>query len=396
MKALKTTVAALLACCIQLTSVSAHADCGTAAPTPHCGATPSLQFDRTGTLWAVFAEDERVWLSHSADLGKQWTPAVPVNAEPEPIYADGENRPVLALGNDGEVFVAWTRRNDGPYQGDIRFTRSLDGGASFMPVRTANDDGLATSHRFVSMTRSADGLLYLAWLDKRDQVRALAHGADYTGAALYYTVSRDAGASFAPNRKVADNSCECCRVALAPRGKNGIVAFWRHVFDGGTVRDHALATLGMDGTVGFARATEDDWRLDGCPHHGPALAAESGALHLVWFTNGTKQQGLVYGYRAGPDAPTTRVTVLDAQPAGGHPVIHAQGSKIVVLWVSYDGTAMRLMRADSTDGGSHWQSAREVLRTSGASDYPFVVRHGAAAWFGWQTQDEGLRLLPLP
>src|SRR5690606_18241478 len=66
-----------------------------------------------------------------------------------------------------------------------------------------------------------------------------------------------------------------------------------------------------------------------------------------------------------------------------------------VLWTSYDGDAMRLLRAVSTDAGRSWQDAQELLRTQGASDHPFIAQHGENVWAGWQTADEGLRLLPL-
>ncbi len=277
----------------------------------------------------------------------------------------------------------------------MALARSLDGGASFEPVRTINDDGLLTSHRFVNITRTPSGALYLAWLDKRDQVAALARGGAYTGAALYYTLSQDAGATFARNRKVADHSCECCRLALAPDAADTVAVFWRHVFEDGRVRDHALARLGPDGASSAARATEDDWQLDGCPHHGPALAVADDGLHLAWFTNGTQQQGVVYGHRAAGAAATTHVQVLDARPAGGHPAVHVAGDSVTVLWTSYDGEAMRLLQARSVDGGRHWQSAHELLRSSGSSDHPLIVQHGTAAWVGWQTSEEGLRLLPL-
>lgn len=372
-----------------------QADCGAAAPTPHCGSTPSLQFDAEGRLWAVFVSGEQVWLSSSRDLGEHWETAVAVNDSSEPIYADGENRPVLALDNTGGIFVAWTRRNAEAYSGDIRFARSLDGGASFGPVRTVNDDGLLTSHRFVSLTRTPSGVLYLAWLDKRDLVAAQAEGRDYVGAALYYTLSQDAGASFIVNRKVADNSCECCRIALAPDGKDTAAVFWRQVFDDGRVRDHAIAQLALDAAHNFARATQDDWQLDGCPHHGPALSVAEDGVHLAWFTNGTQQQGVVYGYRAAGAAQTTQVRVLDARPAGGHPVVHASGDQVQVLWTSYDGEAMRLLRAVSTDAGRRWQDAQVVLSTQGASDHPFILQLDEKVWAGWQTADEGLRLLPL-
>ena len=65
---------------------------------------------------------------------------------------------------------------------------------------TINDDGLAIGHRFDTMTVGSDGLIYVAWIDKRDRDAATREHQVYDGAALYYTVSRNGGKTFEPNR----------------------------------------------------------------------------------------------------------------------------------------------------------------------------------------------------
>jgi hypothetical protein len=52
----------------------------------------------------------------------------------------------------------------------------------------------------------------------------------YRGAAIYAAVSTDGGRSFAPEVRVADYSCECCRIALAADRDGAPIALWRHVF----------------------------------------------------------------------------------------------------------------------------------------------------------------------
>src|SRR5690606_35851464 len=110
-------------------------------------------------------------------------------------------------------------------------------------------------------------------------------GETYAGAAVWYAWSRDRGATFAPERKLADHSCECCRIALAAQADGRIAAFWRQVRSD-QVRDHAFAELSIGrAPAPAARATFDGWRIAGCPHHGPALAVGAhGTRHAVWFT----------------------------------------------------------------------------------------------------------------
>jgi hypothetical protein len=380
---------------IALAGQPALADCEASPRSPTCGATPSAIFDTSGQLWVVYVDGDYVWLSRSQDFGLTYDTAVQVNTAPEAIYADGENRPVIALGDNQEVFVSWTRQNSELYSGDIRFARSLDGGAHFAPVVTVNDDGLLTSHRFVTMQRTPAGQLYLAWLDKRDQVGAAAAGKDYTGAALYYTVSTDNGSSFAANRKVADNSCECCRIAMTTAGAEQVKVLWRHVFEGGTVRDHAIATLAPEAASPAVRASNDHWAIDGCPHHGPALAAGTGGYHLSWFTNGDNNQGVMYGFHDDVTGETTRVHTIDPRPSGGHPTISVQGDTVTVVWKSFDGTQMNLQLVQSIDGGRHWQQPRVLATTAGNSDHPQALQLNQQTFIAWHTADEGYRLLRL-
>ena len=73
------------------------------------------------------------------------------------------------------------------------------------------------THRFESLALDAQGALHTVWIDKRDLEAAprVGNKLAYRGAAIYRNVSLDGGATFGPDTKVADHSCECCRIALA-------------------------------------------------------------------------------------------------------------------------------------------------------------------------------------
>src|SRR5690606_22287895 len=155
-----------------------------------------------GRLWVTFAQAEHVYVTGSENVGGSFETAVRVNDAPEPLDINGENRPKIAFGADGELYVSWTKKVGGGYNGDIRFSRSLARGRPFTAPLTVTDDGITTGHRFESMHVAPVGHLYIAWLDKRDLSAAAQSGTDYVGAAVYYTLSADGGASFARNRRV--------------------------------------------------------------------------------------------------------------------------------------------------------------------------------------------------
>ena len=112
---------------------------------------------------------------------------------------------------------------------------------------------------------------------------------------------------------MADHACECCRIALAKGSDGRLRALWRHVFPP-NVRDHAFALI-ADGQPAnaYTRATYDGWRVDGCPHHGPSLAADDAqGFHTVWFglreENGQTVPGVRYA-RLRPDDQPDPATV---------------------------------------------------------------------------------------
>ncbi|HEX7733174.1 MAG TPA: sialidase family protein, partial [Rhodanobacter sp.] len=273
----------LVLLCLLSSAALAHDMPGMKMPRePALGA--SAAFDAHGRLWVVDAADGHVRLRHSDDLGRTLSPPVEVNAVAEPVYDEGENRPKIAFGTKNEIYVSWSQPRAKPWTGFVRFARSLDGGAHFSTPVTVHRDRAEITHRFDALAVDGRGRVVIAWIDKRDMEAAQARGRPYLGAAVYYSWSDDGGRSFAPERKLMDNSCECCRIALARTPEGGIAAFFRGVY-GDNIRDHAFALLPTNGaTPRAARATFDDWRIAACPHHGPGLAiGADGTRHAVWY-----------------------------------------------------------------------------------------------------------------
>jgi hypothetical protein len=354
-------------------------------PTPH--------LDARGRLWLAFVEGEFVYVASSADRGKTFEPAVRVNALPERIDANGENRPKIAATRDGTLLVSWTQRLAKPHAGLIRFSRSTDRGRSFSAPVTLNDDGLVTGHRFDALGVGPTGDVVVAWIDKRDRERALKQGRKYAGAGLYYTVSRDGGASFAANRKVKDGVCECCRLALGFDSQGVPVLLWRDILPGG-VRDHSLVRLTP--TVGApTRATFDDWKIEACPHHGPALSiAADGTQSLAWFTGDGRNGGGVF-YARSSDAGKSfskPIRFADAE-LGSHPTVLSLGSDVYLAW-KQSGSGTSVMLAASQDGGASWSDPRVLARTKHGSDHPLLVSDRREVLLSWFSADEGYRLIP--
>ena len=289
--------------------------------------------------------------------------------------------------------MTWTKPLSKPYTGEIKLVRSIDGGRTFSAPRVVHADRQEITHRFDAMTVTRDGRLVVAWIDKRDGVAAGGKASDYAGAAVYYAVSDDRGITFRGDYKVAEHSCECCRIALLPQADGSVLGLWRHVFPP-NVRDHALASLGSDGKVtGFRQATFDDWRVDVCPHHGPSLAADgAGALHAVWYSGAKDKAGVYYGrLESGGIAGRRRVGGETAE----HGDIAIAGDQVAIVWKEFDGRRATLRALRSSDRGATF-SEREIGDTGDASDQPRLLVHKERFYVFWNTRSEPLRVIPLP
>ena len=333
---------------------------------------------------------DTIVLEMSTDAGQTWSMPTPIDTINEAIAADGESRPKIAFGSKGELFIAYNKPLAKPYTGDIRFVRSLDGGVHFSTPVTVHANRDLITHRFESMILDASGRIYIAWIDKRDAEAARARKEKYAGAAIYYAVSDDAGASFQGDFKLAEHSCECCRIALALNPAGMPVAMWRHVF-APNVRDHGMATFSADGVAQpMTRVTFDDWRIDACPHHGPALAfADDGTRHQTWF-NVKGEQGGVFYAAASPDGVLGKPIRLGSAQAE-HADVMVQGRQIILVWKQFNGTATSMFSRASLDGGASWQE-REIASTKGHSDQPHLLRTSTGIALQWRTLHEGLRL----
>lgn len=366
-----------------------------AAPALRCAQAPSARFDAAGRLWVAWAQGGHVYVSRSGDRGGRFDTPVMVNATPQKIGAHGENRPKIAFGPQGEIYLSWTELLDKRFTGHIRFARSLDGGRSFGAPLIVNDDRAEISHRFDALVVDGGGNVLVAWLDKRDQARAAERGEEYRGAALYYTWSDDRGRSFKPNRKLLDNSCECCRVdaAVDPDGRPALM--WRHVF-GDHIRDHALVSFDApDAPAEPVRVSFDEWRVDACPHHGPALDIDAdGVYHMAWFDNAEQRHGVFYARSGDRGRSLSEPLPVGIYEAGaGHADVLAQGGQVYLVWQEFDGKTnhVRLMR--SADGGRVWNTVEDVAQSAGDVDYPFLITDGKAVYVAWHTRAEGFRLL---
>lgn len=356
----------------------------------------SVAFDPSGKLWRVRVRDGVVTVDQSLDLARSFSAAVKLNNKPQKIGTDGDARPKIVIGPEGNIYVSWTQSLAKPYTGYIWFARSIDQGKSFSEPVIVHQDRTEITHRFDALTVAENGRVYMAWVDKRDLVAAKTANKPYDGAAIYYAYSDDAGASFSKEQKLVDSSCECCRIAMTTDAAGNAVAMWRHLFDGG-IRDHAIAKFSDAPITDVKRASFGNWKIDACPHHGPALARGGDwGWHMAWFDGGEKA-GLFYGRMDGEawvSSPAKRFGNLEQQ--AGHPALMSEGEHVWLVWKELTDSASIIRMATSDDGGRSWNDALTMAATAGKSDHPQLLRSKDGVYLAWNTSKDGLVMKRLP
>ncbi len=356
----------------------------------------SVAADSQGRLWMAQVRQGQVWVAMSQDGGKQFSQEVAVNPQPMKVAAAGEARPKIALGPNGQIYVSWTEALKKPYSGYIWFARSLDGGKHFEAPMIVHQDREEITHRFDSLHVAANGNITVAWVDKRDLIAAKAAGKAYEGAAIYYAVSSNQGKSFAPEQKLADSSCECCRIAMTSKADGTVAVLWRHVFEG-SERDHAMAEITPGSQPVLVRASYGHWKIDGCPHHGAALALGEGfGYHLAYFDGAGDKPGLRIARMdaaAWVTSPPKRFG--DLRKNAAHPALYSQGDQVWLAWQEHQGTQGEILLMRSSDGGRSWSAPESVLRSNGKLDYPHWVSLAGQVTLVVNTTEQGVVIKPM-
>lgn len=377
------------------TNVTTACDTKDSSPSLRCALVTNSYFDSQGKLWMVWVYSGHVYVSTSIDKGQSFSKYVLVNRAPENIYAKGENRPKIVVDDKGVIYVSWTQRLAKRFTGHIRFSRSVDGGKHYSKPMTVNDHQGITGHRFDALAVNKKGHVYLSWLDKRDQLAAKKSGRNYNGAALYYALSTDGGQTFQKNKKIIDHSCECCRVAIAIDTDQLPVILWRHVF-GDNIRDHALVKFKTENQAGeLIRVSHDNWKVDGCPHHGPAISiTEDSIYHATWFNNAPERHGLFYAKSHDQGRRfSAPISFGNYEKAAAHPHVFASGKNVFLTWKEFDGKQATLHVMKSRDGGEQWDAPRQLAVAAGTSDHPFLLSDAQTVYASWHRQGHDYQLI---
>lgn len=348
---------------------------------------PSVQIDEQGLVAATWVEEEKetrtIFFAKSDQPGGPLGAPIPVNQPSESPYYRQE-APALAMrGND--VFLTWALTHpkttpDRPFASELRLSRSSDGGKSFAPSTVVNDDGQAINHTFDALDVAPDSVIHLAWIDGRE-------GKKEPG--TFVAKSTDQGRSITQNIKIDDNTCVCCRTALATSSDGIVYVAWRKIYDG-NIRE-TVVSRSTDGGETFSSPVivgNDRWIYQACPHRPASLGVDrQGRLYVVWYTEGADETPAIYvAYSDDHGATFSPKKQLNGSKGTfpDHPqmAVDPKG-RVVVVWEEQSPVRREIVMSHSEDRGGSFSKPMKLNEKNGQTPTVSVNGHGTVA-MGWK------------
>ena len=309
--------------------------------------------------------------------------------------AHAEAPPQVAFGPGGKVYVLYVVAKDVGKRfpvSALRVSRSEDQGVTWSePMTVTDDSSVFGAHNFHSLYVADDGTVYASWLDGRNG-----------RAATYMTSSRDGGATWAPNTRVSvDDSCPCCRTAVAA-GTNGVVyVAWRTVLPG-DVRDIVVARSTDYGASWEApqRVHADDWVYAGCPHAGPSIRVDTtGRLHVLWWTGQPKQGGVFYTASSDSGRTFRPPLAIDAQkiPLATHVQLAlGQDGRVITVWDRLQTQPSTIEMRVSLDHGQTFEAPITISDGARPAKHPVIGFSDRTAYIAWSEQGSSTNVVMRP
>ncbi|HYG38336.1 MAG TPA: sialidase family protein [Cytophagales bacterium] len=255
------------------------------------GKLPYFTKDNKGNPVVCWTEEDSLGEIHfffavSEDKGKTFTllRSIPV---PENIKVHNESMPKVAFKGNGAVWAFFqTQEPGGHYASNVRYLFSKDGGKSWSGSRFISADSTTGKSRsFFDVATLPDGEIGVVWLDKKMEGQE-------DGRPVFFAKTKGFGMD---QPVVVDKqACECCRTDIISDGKGKIHIAYRNLEEG-NIRDMAYV-VSEDGGQTFStpvKVSNDQWKIDGCPHSGPALGSGK-EMHAVWYTGKEGEKGVYY------------------------------------------------------------------------------------------------------
>ncbi len=344
-------------------------------------------------LWRIVPSQQFVSVDYSTDYGKTFSAAVRIHSVDQSIHLWDENPPSIAVDRKGGVYVLYFA--DDKQSSTSFFSYSSDGTQFSTPTKISSTAD-SWYHYQTEMLLDTSDQAHFLWHDVRDRAEYKKLGGG--DLSLYYNALKMNTPGTPPeDKRVARNTCSCCRTAIDKDKDGNLIILARFVY-ADNIRDHGLLKISPDKQASESwRVTFDDWQIEGCPTHGPALSiAQDGRYHIAWFTQGEKRSGLYYAFSDDQGKHfSSPMQIGDPEKLPGRADVLALNKEVALVWKVFDGIKTRIESMYSMDSGKQWSPIRILAESGSQSAHPALISDGEQIYLSWNSLDTGYMLVPV-
>lgn len=365
-------------------------------PVPGRAAQPDLVVAADGRLllsWIEARSESTHALMFASFDGKTWDAPREIT-DGDDWFVNWADTPHIAATEDGALWAHWLRQSaKAAYAYDVVLSRSGDGGKTWSPPLTVNDDGTPTEHGFVSLWPQSRDSLGIAWLDGRNTAGE-GHGGheEHGGGAMTLRVaSFDAALRKSAEAELDPRTCDCCQTDAAMTSKGPLLVYRDR--DGDEIRD-IVATRFDHGAWALPRKVHDDrWKMPACPVNGPAIAASGMQAWVAWYTAADDMPKVrVARSQDGGDSFSAPVELESGLQVQGRVGVAVDDASVWVNWTREESDGQSLWLARYNADLSKELQRIEVAKLQGrgrATGFPQIATRAEVVYLAWTDVVDG-------
>jgi hypothetical protein len=281
---------------------------------------PGIAVEPSGAIdvvWRNGGYEKRisdVYFTRSADNGKTWTEPLDVSNTP-----GVSTEPVLAVGADNSIHIAWIDTTSGETHPDVYYVSSTDAGKSFSKAADISDTPGVSSEPTIAAT--AQDTVHLAWLDTTPGP---------THPDIFYA-KKSAGV-WTKAKDVSNTPRMSSHPGLACGAKGRVYLTWTDNSQKEDAADVWCARAGE--TAGFAKLVNIS-ATSGVSSEAAIGTDSKGRVGVVWSdtTSGVQQPDIFT--RVGIDhleQITQAIDLTNTKGMSKHPQLSFAGNTMFVVW----------------------------------------------------------------
>jgi hypothetical protein len=343
----------------------------------------TVEGDRVVMSWVERdGQGKKSTLKFAERTASGWsTPSVVVSSEH--LMVNASDVPSVRVMPDGSFAAQWLEESGpDPEAYNLRVSWSADGKAWSAGV-APNRDKTISQHGFASLFPADAGGLGVVWLDGR-----ATHGDE--GDMQLRAAMFDKAHKLVSDTLIDARVCECCSTSVANTADGPIAAYRDRT--AGEIRDIYVTRLSAGRWSMPVNVHRDNYKIEGCPINGPAIAARGKEVVVAWFTapNDTERSYIAFSHDSGRTFGQP-ARVDDVKSAGRMGVALMNDGSALVGWVEFANEKSQFkVRRIAADGTR--QPAATVASVSGTRVPRLALAKGEVVLAWTETDKESSRV----